>query len=86
MKCESKMSLIINNAGVVECYALYSMTNPAPDRGTPMFVNNRGRMAVCFADGGQKSYWTKIKETQGGQTKLDRTWRRETMMYIGGSP
>ena len=26
MKCESKMPLIINNAGVVECYALYQTT------------------------------------------------------------
>ncbi|MFP4055698.1 MAG: PA14 domain-containing protein [Candidatus Brocadiia bacterium] len=86
MKCESKMPLIINNGGIVECYALYSMTNPRPDRDTPMFVNNRGRMAVSFADGGQKSYWTKIKETRDGRTKVDQTWRRETMMYIGGSP
>jgi hypothetical protein len=86
MKCESKMPLIINNAGVVEGYALYSMTNPMPDRSTPMFVNNRGRMAVSFADGGQKSYWTKIKETRDGQTRQDQTWRRETMMYIGGKP
>jgi len=86
MKCESMMSLIINNGGAVECYALYSMTNPAPDRATPMILNNGGRMSVSFADGGQKSYWTKIEETQDGQTKRDRTWRRETMMYIGGKP
>jgi hypothetical protein len=52
----------------------------------PRFINNGGRMAVSFADGGQKSYWTKIKETQNGRTRLDQTWRRETMMYIGGTP
>lgn len=86
MKCESKMPLVINNRGVLEVYALYSMTNPQPERDTPMIVNNEGRMAVSFADGGQKSYWTKIKETQRGQTRLDQTWRRETMLYLGGPP
>jgi hypothetical protein len=38
-----------------------------------MFINNEGTMAVSFADGGQKSYWTKIKETQAGRTKADET-------------
>ncbi len=85
MKCESKMPLIINEGGTVICYALYSMTNPRPDRSTPMFRNDGGVMAVSFADGGQKSYWTKIEETQSGETRRDETWRRETMLYLGGT-
>jgi len=36
-----------------------------------MIVNDGGFVAVSFADGGQKSFWTKIKETRDGQTKTD---------------
>ena len=36
------------------------------------------------ADGGSKSFFTKIQETRNGETKSDATWRRETMLYIGG--
>jgi len=85
MKCESKMPLIVNHGGIVECYALYSMTNPQPDRTTPMLLNDGGVMAVSFADGGQKSYRIKVKETQAGQTRQDQTGRRETMLYLGGT-
>jgi hypothetical protein len=35
--------------------------------------------------GGQKSYWSRIKETQAGQTRTERTGRRETMLYVGGA-
>ncbi len=84
MKVESKMPVIINEGGTLECYALYSMTNPAPDPTTPMILNKDGRIAVSFADGGQKSYRVKIEETRGAVTKKDEAWRRETMMYIGG--
>ncbi len=84
MKTEGKFSQVINNGGVCEVYVLYSMTNPQPDRSMPMIVNNEGYLAVSFADGGQKSFWTKVQETWRGETRKDETWRRETMMYIGG--
>jgi hypothetical protein len=86
MKTEGKFSQIINNGGVCEVYALYSMTNPKPDKTMPMIVNNEGYLAVSFADGGQKSFRTKTRETKDGETKNEETWRRETMMYIGGGP
>ena len=85
MKTEGKFSQVVNHGGTCEVYALYSMTNPMPDRSMPMIVNENGRIAVSFADGGQKSFHTKIKETRDGETKTDETWRRETMMYIGGT-
>jgi hypothetical protein len=66
--------LASSRGGTLECYALYSMTNPAPGRATPMLEN----------DGGQKSCWTTFEETQAGQTRQDQTWRRETMRYLGG--
>jgi hypothetical protein len=84
MKTEGMFSQLVNKGGVLECYALYSMTNPPPAKEMPMIVNQDGFMAVSFADGGQKSFWTKIKETHNGQTKSDETWRRETMLFIGG--
>jgi len=84
MKCESMMPLVVNHGGTVAVYGLYSMTNPAPERDTPMVINDGGALAASFADGGQKSYRIKIRETRGGQTREDVTWRRETMMYLGG--
>ncbi len=84
MKTEGMFSNVVNKGGVCEVYALYSMTNPQPDRTMPMIVNDNGYLAVSFADGGQKSFYTKIQETRDGQTRKDETWRRETMMYIGG--
>jgi len=81
---EGKFSQVVTNRGVCEVYALYSMTNPMPDRDMPMIVNNEGILAVSFADGGQKSFYTKIKETRNDETWTDETWRRETMMYLGG--
>jgi hypothetical protein len=50
----------------------------------PMLINENGDMAVSFADGGQHSFFTHVKETRDGETKIDDGWRRETMMYIGG--
>jgi len=86
MKTEGKFSNLVNEGGVLECYALYSMTNPGPDKSMPMILNKGGRMAVSFADGGQKSFYTKIQETQGGVTKADAAWRRETMLYLSAAP
>ncbi len=84
MKTEGNTTAIVNNAGIVECYALYSMTTAVPAKTTPFVFNNGGWMAVSFADGGQKSYALKIKQILGGKTLLEETWRRETMLYIGG--
>lgn len=84
MKSEGMFPQVVNNGGIVEVYALYSMTNPPPERDTPMIVSNEGFTAVSFADGGQKSFYTKLKETWKGQTRTEETWRRETMLYIGG--
>jgi hypothetical protein len=85
MKVEGMFSSAINQGGVMEIYGLYSMTNPPPDRDMPMLINETGDMAVSFADGGQHSFFTHVKETRGGETKIDNGWRRETMMYIGGA-
>ncbi len=84
MKTEGNTTAIENNGGVVECYALYSMTTAPPEKATPFVFNNGGWMAVSFADGGQKSYFTKVKEIVDGKTATEETWRRETMLYLGG--
>ncbi len=56
MKTEGTFSQLINRGGRLECYALYAMTNPPPDKTMPMIVNEDGTMAVSFVDGGQKSF------------------------------
>jgi hypothetical protein len=83
MKTEGMFSNVINKGGVCEVYALYSMTNPQPARNMPMIVNENGYLAVSFADGGQKSFHTKLSETRGPETKT-AGGPRECMMYIGG--
>lgn len=83
MKTEGNTELVVNNKGVMEVYALYDMTTSQPKDTTAMVVNNEGRLAASFADGGQKFHKTKISETLNGQTKT-AGGPRETMMFIGG--
>ncbi|MEX2380883.1 MAG: PA14 domain-containing protein [Opitutales bacterium] len=84
MKTEGMFPSIVNRGGVLECYILYSMTNPKPERSTPFVLNENGTIAVSFADGGHTSFYTKIREVRDGETRNDETWRRETMLYLGG--
>ncbi len=84
MKVEGDTSAIVNLGGVVECYALYSMTG---SDGKQPFVDNReGRIAVSFRDGGQKQFHTKIREVWDGVEMKEDSWTRERCLHVGGRP
>ncbi len=85
MKTEGHSGQIRNLDGAItECYGLYSMTAKHSVKDVPYIENVDSCIAITFRDGGQRSYWIKVRETQGGETRTEETWFREFLLYLGG--
>ena len=84
MKTEGHSGQIRNLDGAItECYGLYSMTAKRSVKDIPYIENTDSTIAITFRDGGQRSYFIKVKETQNDETRVKETWFGEFLLYLG---
>lgn len=83
MKTEGHSGQIKNLDGAItECYGLFSMTAKTSVRDVPYIENVDSTLAITFRDGGQRSYWIKVKDTRRGKTRISEGWFSEYLLYL----